>query len=170
METLREQRFSLKGKTDRRVRMAERMLSSVEMVDVMSPGGIFLGRARRLTIDVPRFERVVCKIVRGLFFYQLGQVVPDDRFTRTTLDPDEDLLSHPIVEEARKQGTGRRVANDAFEYSVVPASDSPGVGAAFMLFWQRLLLLSWLMRPEPAPPLEGEDRTPRARSWTGPSR
>ena len=44
------------------------LLKSVERVDVLSPGGIYLGCRRALGFDRNRIQAVIDKLVRGLFF------------------------------------------------------------------------------------------------------
>jgi hypothetical protein len=44
------------------------LLKSIEWVDELSPGGIYLGRRRALGFDRNRIQAVIDKLVRGLFF------------------------------------------------------------------------------------------------------
>jgi hypothetical protein len=45
---------------------------------VATPSGIYLGRRMALQFDERRFDRVVQKIVRGLYYFEYGETLPAD--------------------------------------------------------------------------------------------
>ena len=79
VEALRSERFSL-PKTERRLRIANDMLSKVRMKPVHAPDGRYLGDAPALEgLDFDRVERVFGKIVRGLYFAEYADRPPSNR-------------------------------------------------------------------------------------------
>jgi len=55
-------------------------INKVSEVEVRSPSGLFLGTSLGFALDVPRFIRVLKKIVMGLYFSKLEKSVPSDTF------------------------------------------------------------------------------------------
>ena len=92
--------------------------SLAEKVDKFSVGGIYLGSAPGMRLDVKRFYPTIEKIVRGLHRHYAGSVMPSDaRFGRW-------LLQEPMVGD-------RRIMFDAAS----PAVGYPDVFASkFFLF------------------------------------
>ncbi|MXW77787.1 MAG: hypothetical protein F4Z57_02130 [Gemmatimonadetes bacterium] len=45
---------------------------TVKQVDVQTPAGIYLGKTGAFDVDLDRVTRVVARIVRGLYYHQLG--------------------------------------------------------------------------------------------------
>jgi len=69
------------------IRMMEKMptvfskhINKVSEVEVQSPSGLFLGTSMAFALDVPRFIRVLKKIVMGLYFSKLEKPLPTDTF------------------------------------------------------------------------------------------
>jgi hypothetical protein len=53
------------------------MEKSMRTVEVFSPGGILLGTAPGYDVDLRRLNRVVKRMVSGLFYHEFGERVPD---------------------------------------------------------------------------------------------
>jgi hypothetical protein len=51
-------------------------LNRVQEANLMSPLGLYRGKAGVYDVDYPRLERVAERIARGLFFHHMGKVVP----------------------------------------------------------------------------------------------
>lgn len=66
-------------------------LKSVRPMDIHSEGGIYLGRGPGFSIDRPRIQAVVDKIVRGLFFKHTNRRLAADYVV-------EDFVYNPKVE------------------------------------------------------------------------
>jgi hypothetical protein len=50
--------------------------SQIHNLTILSPGGIYLGKAPGLLIDHVRLQRIVEKVVRGLFFHEYKNNLP----------------------------------------------------------------------------------------------
>jgi hypothetical protein len=55
---------------------ASSILGSVRSIEVTTPGGLFVGRHPALPIRRDRLECILRKIVRGLFYHELGYALP----------------------------------------------------------------------------------------------
>lgn len=55
-------------------------LNSVHEVDLVTPSGLYLGKAGTYDVNLERLSKVAARIVKGLFFYEKGFRLPD-RYT-----------------------------------------------------------------------------------------
>jgi hypothetical protein len=88
----------------RRTGLALALLEKVRPVDVHSPGGIYLGTAQGLELDIHRVNRVLEKIVRGLYFNHFGKPLAHDATIYVEIKPDPGRLRTPVVAAALSQG------------------------------------------------------------------
>jgi len=58
--------------------MKGRLMTDSHDVDLVTPSGIYLGRGMAFDVDLKRICRVVERIVRGLYFRDVGQCLPKD--------------------------------------------------------------------------------------------
>lgn len=64
------------------------LVSSIEKVDVWSPqGSIYLGKKDAFRIDRERINAVLSRIIRGLYFHEMGHPVPQDYKVMVELQP-----------------------------------------------------------------------------------
>jgi len=127
----------------------------MDLIEIRTAAGLYVGHRHRLSLDLPRLERAVCKIVRGLYYHEYREAAPPDRVTRTVMDPVDRQIAHPMVQHVLVNGRGRKVGEDVFDYRILRSADTPGIAFCAMLFLGRVLVLTWLMRSETAPPLGG---------------
>jgi hypothetical protein len=52
--------------------------ASTHQVSVVTPAGIYLGKRAAYDVDLLRVERVLGRIVWGLFLHHFGRRLPDD--------------------------------------------------------------------------------------------
>ena len=57
-------------------RFANAFLSTIQNVDIVTRGGVYLYTAKGFSVDQPRLERIITKMVRGLFFKEFGRRLP----------------------------------------------------------------------------------------------
>jgi hypothetical protein len=132
----------------RRLRAAFRLLKGVRSVPIYTPAGIYLGDAPAFRADIGRMGTVLSKVARGLYYAEYGERMPADRVVHSMVDPNGGLTQHPVLQHVLRDGRGRSIGGDTFEYRMQRASDVPGTGLCIMLFWRRILVFSWLIRPE----------------------
>lgn len=120
--------------------------SSVRNVDVWSGGGVFLYQARGFDIDQARLERIISKIVRGLFFRELKRRLPLSYVVLTCyLNTLPFRSPHAEATEfIRSCGVmmgdsqPKRIANGAFVYRYNTGPDNAFETIWAMLFYTRL--------------------------------
>ncbi len=59
-----------------KLRFVRKLVSTIHMVDVVTPGGLFLGRREAFDVNLARLDRVVARTVRGLFSHHTGRRLP----------------------------------------------------------------------------------------------
>lgn len=89
---------------------------NLKVYEVHSPSGIYLGKEPALDIDGDRLSRILFRLCQGLFFKEVGHVLP-----ATT-----PYLAYPMIDEFQvlkkrgiDQGRFKSVGNGAFKYAWV---------------------------------------------------
>jgi len=80
----------LRRSYEKNVGLRRQIAGSLQHREMVTPGGIYLGRGMTIKYDEARLERVVTKIVRGLYFREQG----------TALDPDVEVMCLFVRERA----------------------------------------------------------------------
>jgi len=128
----RQQRFA-QPSSPRRKRMVARLLAAATPVTAVRPNGVVVGRALGYQVDARRINRVLARIVRGLYSHDYGKGVPSDTVVLTCFEPpaaiDRDRVRKDIQEH------GRSLAGGAFQYRLGPAEDEPNVTICQMQFF-----------------------------------
>ncbi len=118
-------------------RTLARTVLGARPVERFSTGGIYLGQGIAVPTPPEARERVLMRIVRGLFWHHLGERVPADRIKLIYIDKSkpawketlDGLLSMP--HEYRTIGTG-----ETFEYRYARDESDPGVSFWMMTFFR----------------------------------
>src|SRR6185295_14935391 len=92
------------------------LASSIEKVDAWSLGGyIYLGKKDAFRIDRPRITSVLHRIIRGLYFHEIGRPVPASHQVFAELQPRVNPKLREIV--ASISFTSPRIIGEgSFEY------------------------------------------------------
>ena len=114
------------------------------VVDVFSPGGIWLERRPAFNFDRPRIQRVVEKIVRGLYFHEFGERLTDARVEDFVLNPDQ--LSNEDKEYVTSLPV-RQVAPDVFSYRCERDPEDPRHSGWFLMFFYPKTLFFTMTTP-----------------------
>jgi hypothetical protein len=121
----------------RRTGLGRRLVDAVEPVELHSEAGIYLGTERAVRLEVDRVNRVLEKIVRGLFFHEFGRRLPDDVTLRVELDPEFDRLRHGPFPHAMVRVPKR--LGDVFTWRVVALPESPDFTVWVLTFYDSVL-------------------------------
>jgi hypothetical protein len=141
-DNARKQRFSTPT-TPRRQRMAANVLQGLTRAAITTPAGLYLGHATLVDADLERVNRVLERIVRGLYFKELGVAVPANRSVRAF----PESPTQPFEMEAMQPVIGynpRSVANGAFEYWYRPMDDDPQSVVILMRFFAGILAVGFV--------------------------
>jgi hypothetical protein len=118
----------------------------MDRTPVYSPTGDYLGE--KFTIDRDRFDQVVDKIGRGLYFHAFGERVPTERESEVILSPPREVFENPVVRAVIAEGLGGPIGGQTFEYRIMRAPEPPGVALCLMLFFGTIPVMCSLLRPE----------------------
>jgi hypothetical protein len=101
---------------------------------IWTPTGLYLGRRMTIKIDHPRLERVVEKIVRGLYYREYGNPLPADTEVMTIFLNTEAKF-HAAQQYFPELGAGIRMWPGIFEYSRNRLLESPEQSMWLMRFY-----------------------------------
>jgi|WetSurMetagenome_2_1015567.scaffolds.fasta_scaffold158238_2 hypothetical protein len=123
--------------------MANSIRRSLQMVDVKSPGGIFLSRSPAIKIDAKRIKRIIDRITRGLFYIIHNYSVPVEYEVKSEFQ--DGYLSRPIwlneeyTKYCKKLVT---IGDNIFSYTYAPCVDDPNAMLIIYLFYEKLWFVS----------------------------
>ncbi len=100
--------------------LGQQMFSQMKLVDVYTKAGAYKGKMTMYSVsdsDRTRIDRVVDKIVKGLFYHEFGQVIPEDWVIKNIwitpkVEKDQGL------DEMAKKPLWRVIKEDTFAYWV----------------------------------------------------
>jgi hypothetical protein len=104
------------GKPQKRA-YGERTLKSLRLVDVQTPGGLFLGKEIGVAVDAARIERAASRYLRGLHLLETGTRVRADQVVVVNADPERNNLESDTIMGAVKRGTLRPIQDGVFHYA-----------------------------------------------------
>lgn len=125
--------------------LQEIMKNAVWRAEVRSPGGIILGYKPGFRIDRPRVQRVVNRVVRGLFLRHAGRRLPSGYDVRRF------VMNPRLNEEFKNQIVAlplRGTRDEVFEYRFSAAVEDPDTTIWFLMFYKRLLFMTMTERGE----------------------
>jgi len=116
-------------------------------VDLVTPAGIYVGKAPAYVVDVPRLTRSLERITRGLFYHETKMPLPLD--TRVTVDPDFER-DKKLQEEIAQYVGGplqHSIARNAFGYTFKQTPTSPFTSIWLLVFYGVAPYLVLTVRP-----------------------
>ena len=122
------------------------MLLSQVREEAKTPGGIIIPGKVAIEYDDTRINRVLWKIVRGLFFIEFSRILPEDTIHIVTyfqgqnlgIDPESVVKILNIVRNSDEHGQYKRI----FAYKYVVNPEEKKCAAWAVLFWDRHLFLA----------------------------
>ena len=120
---------------------AERTMNAIEEHDVVTPGGIHLGKHPFVKVDADLLQRATQRYVRGLFRYEFGKRVPDDYIVSVATNPDDVESQREKVEKLVGAGIVTTIEKGVFWYSFTIAKDNPDVSAWALVFYDAMPVL-----------------------------
>ncbi len=114
----------------------------------MSPGGLYLGRSFTLRIDGLRLERILTKLIKGMFWTLGKRRLPDEYMTYAHLIgafPTDDARS--ATERNIMPFREFTVGNGAFAYRRVALTDvDPNISVWRFVFFQSIGFMGYTVR------------------------
>jgi len=122
------------------------IMEKSKVVDVFSKGGIWLERRPAFEFDRPRIQRVVAKIVRGLYLHEFGERLEGARVEDFVLNP-EDLSEEDKAYITSLPAKG--AAPDIFSYRCQrDPEDARRSGWFLMFFFPKTLFFTMTSHAE----------------------
>ncbi len=131
--------------------LAKRLVSSIESVTVNSESGIFLGTQPVVRLEVARVNRVLRKMVRGLFFHEFGRRLPvEDKHLWVEIKPDPKRLDqHPLALVRSNSAPPAKVLGDVFVYRYFALNDAPDTTVWLLGFYDSVPAAAISLAPPP---------------------
>lgn len=127
---------------------ARSILSTLRMVELKTPSGIYLGRELAYDVDLTRLDRVVARTIRGLFFREAQRRIPEDYSVVCYSESGLRDLPAEVIEELQRtiisplrSRAPKTIGNLVFSYWVQFVEDDPNVSAWLLEFYQRIRFL-----------------------------
>jgi hypothetical protein len=125
---------------------------SVTSVNLLSKGGIYMGKIPALLVDASRFKATAKRITKGLFYKIRGCCIPrgyqiDVNVENGYFQLSEDFFT--IIEPDWRPTTS--IGNGIFKYRYAPCIDNPNVMALVFWFYDKLffhVLVSPIIKKE----------------------
>lgn len=125
--------------------LRHRIAKATRQVDVLSSSGIYIGRRLGFDVDLVRLDRVVARVLKGLYFKEKGQRLPEGFTAEVYSEDGLRGISPDSAEEMRRElirpalATAPRViGNNVLRYWVAFASDHPYVSGWLFQFYGRV--------------------------------
>lgn len=140
-------------------RFSRRFLDGIRTVALQSPAGLHLGTAGAYDVDLARLDRVVCRIVRGLFYHERRSRFPIDGTVRSWADDGLIDLDHQVrarlqrnVIEPTLATPPRVIGNDVLRYWLAYDEAHEYTGAWVLRFYGKVNFLAVTLPAGSVPP------------------
>ncbi len=102
---------------------AKMMGDSLTIAELFTSSGLFVGTRPGIKVDSDRIEKVLVRILRGLFYHEFRVPVPVDHKASATFDQYGERVL-PILNKARFP-PARQAADGMFRWTYIKVSDQP---------------------------------------------
>jgi hypothetical protein len=114
-------------------------LGDLRMVDVYSPVGLHGGQSIVAIVDRRRIERVISRIVRGLYWHETGRRLAEDHdvfvVEEESMNPQRPDIAERLVSMLSQQPQ-RVIGNGVFSYRYLILME-PCISVWHFVFWQK---------------------------------
>ncbi len=108
---------------------------SIKPVDVVTKGGIFLGRSMALDYDLSRINNVLERTVKGLFYWYKRYRLSDDFMVKISIHPDLELIPNYVL-ELLESITWKDIGEGIFTFKFVFFEDEPNGSLWLLSFYE----------------------------------
>jgi hypothetical protein len=114
--------------------LKRKIAENLSYSDLTTPAGIFLGRGMTINIDEKRFENVVNKILKGLYYFEYKETLSNDTIIRTLFLNDDDRFNAAKA-NIKDLKTGSKSWEGIFEYKFNRLANSSSCSIWLFRFW-----------------------------------
>ena len=119
---------------DKNIGLKRKIRDHLNQSSMSTPSGIYLGSGMSITIDEKRFESVVNKILKGLYFFEYDHPIPNSaEITTIFLNLKDDF--EPVKRVAPELKFGSRTWDGIFEYRFNRLPDDASGSIWLFRFW-----------------------------------
>ncbi|MFA6297510.1 MAG: hypothetical protein WC629_03010 [Candidatus Paceibacterota bacterium] len=121
--------------TLQKVTKHQRILNSMQKIDVKTPNGIFLEEVTGMKMKSDRIESALRKITKGIYFNRFRKSIPNNYSMKVYFQPVD--IGHELLDLAKKKGAlnaGR--FGDVFSYMGFITREDEYVGIWWLSFYQ----------------------------------
>ena len=119
---------------DKNIGLKRKIRDHLNQSSMYTPSGIYLGSGMSITIDEKRFESVVNKILKGLYFFEYDHPIPNSaEITTIFLNLIDDF--EPVKRVAPELKFGSRTWDGIFEYRFNRLPDDASGSIWLFRFW-----------------------------------
>ena len=119
---------------DKNIGLKRKIAEHLKQSSLYTPSGIYLGNGLTISTDEKRFESVVNKILKGLYFFEYNQPLPNNAVITTLFMNQEDEFE-PAEKVAPELKLGSRAWDGIFEYRFNRLADDPAGSIWLFRFW-----------------------------------
>lgn len=116
------------------VGLKRKMANGFSSAPESTPAGIYVGRRMTLQFDEQRFNSVVRKIVRGLYYFEYGEALPAKKEVITSFLSTKARFETAVA-YADQLGWGKQRWPGIFEYRCARLPDAPQVSMWLMRYY-----------------------------------
>lgn len=130
------------------------LISGIEMVDVLTKSGLYIGRKARYDVDLNRLRNVINRVTKGLYYYEEKRILDEnyDVITFTMEDIyDWDLNTQKIWIERiiyRLFNEQKHILDKIFMYSYFTTKDDYNASVWLSGFYMKVFFISLTLRKE----------------------
>lgn len=126
---------------DKNIGLRRKIADHLILSSLYTPSGIYLGNGMTINTDEKRFETVVNKILKGLYFFEYNQTFPDSaEITTFYLNQKKDY--EPVKKVAPELKFGSRSWDGIFEYKFNRLPNDPSGSIWLFRFWGQIFFWS----------------------------
>ena len=115
--------------------LRRRIAKSMHSVDIFTPGGVFLGRGLGVRLEEERINRVVTKIIRGLYYHEYQEALSSSTEIMCHFAQQPSDLS-PVEKIVDQLQFGSRGWPDVFEYRFNRVEEKPEASIWLVRFFK----------------------------------
>lgn len=123
------------------------ILTGLKPVDLVTPSGIFLGQSGMYKVEVGRVLKTVNRIIKGIFYYEYGQVLPNDyniqSFMLELIKFDDEVLNFIAM---AKKGNTQTIGENVFTYWIRKTAENPNCTISLLVFYNKVSFFSFTLK------------------------
>lgn len=153
------QKFLRSIRRPKAIGLKQSVLKNLHIVEIKTPAGLYIGKAPAIRVDRKRFNRMLDRIARGLFYKISGYTVPNAYDIRIVFQ--DSWLSKPVefLDYFKNDWQPLSyIGNRIFAYSYAICIDNPNAMALLFIFYEKLYFWG-IIYPSDKLQTDGDDRT-----------